>query len=1189
MGAADQSQNPLSSSASSLPATPREICTSLCYQLVIGALASNQTLWQSLWAPTDPGIRSMENPPPLSPAAPSRLRLQFLGVPVLIRPSGAPLKLTAKDALLLATVAIDGPQFRDDLAARLWPNAGRNLTLTLNNLRQRLHQLNKEAGTSVMPYARTLQLAQGVCHDSPLLSEEKGVSDHALGLELLQGCECEDAPLAQAWLLLARQRWQRLRCDHLRSEVQTSVSLSRPQEALRLAMRWTRLDPWSEEAHRQVMTIYAARDERAEALQWFERYAGAQRNKLGLEPSAALQALAQRLRQGAVENESNEHAFSVLLRERLAHPPLLIGRQAALQTLRLAFAGHRLMVVLGEPGAGKTRLASEFVATRAKPLTATARWGDQAHPYAWLARLLRALFAGPNEMTTLSPSARQEFAHVDPRFGKVPTRTLNSVRLAHALRAAVAEYDLVWVDDLQFADSASLALLVLLATPGQGPRWLLGLRPREAPAEVLHWLAAHETQLARTELAPWQASDVLELLTCVDWPADTQRAWADKITQTTGGNPLFVLRALEAAAQAGLRPEQAVLLPASALALVQALLAHLPEDALALARVAALAAADFSLDLAASVLDRNPVFLATPWAALRDAQLLRDERLVHDLVAEALRQSTPQPVAEWMHLAIATALQRMGTAPAKVAPHWVKAGRFGQAARQFRAAAAEANGQALRDDEAHFLAQAAISFEKAGEHDERFAALADRLGALVQCAAALHPVAAAELLALVPALSPQQHAVALSSAAESFNARAEFVWVLKNLPTAISLAHTVGDVETEVVATRRLAFALVNSGQQAKGAALLVEAAQRLVPGLRPAAQAEFLGDLGTVLADTGQRAKAAAVQQRAIAAAMLVGHIDDAMTCRANLAINRYFMGHLQAAITTIEELLAMPKHDAETGGLILGVELSYGQMLRDQGRYAEALQRMQRVLDAGNQAGNALWRVHAENNLAMLWLTLAQPARARQLTKSNASQDLPPFLQATRYLLQAQTAAALHQPSLPLLDQGLQILQLGGRDDVRFRLMAARGAHLAPEIALQEAQSWGLQAQAQQLHGLAAWAQVCQVQALQRNGLVQAAAAQAHSALAALNFAQPMAVYMPDLWAALAEVFGAAAQPDAARAVLATAEGWIRAAAHHTPAQLLPGYVERNPAHNRLKRLATKLDLAGYLSTVAQPPESP
>lgn len=1091
--------------------------------------------------------------------------VHLLGVPWLASGKGERVQLNRKDAFLLAAVAIGGSVERTGLAAMLWPSADR--TGMLNNLRQRLHRLNRCAGAQVLPNAPRLTL-DCANHDlAPLVGGVPITPDSAL-LELLAGCEFDEEPEAKSWLSAARERWLRLRVTALREAHDRTLATGRLRECMTLAKTIVDLDPWSEEAHRRVMTLHVALGERAAALQWFERFAAVLKREMNLAPSAATQAVARQL---AGEERGPITADRDVIQRCLEHPPRLIGRAHAIEALEAGFAAHDLMVVAGEPGSGKTRLAAEFVARSTLAVAVGARWGDASQPYSLIARVLEALIPVGTETSQIagrSAESLSQFAYLDSRFGAGPTTPLQVLRLARALVRQLDGIELVWIDDLQFADAASVDLLASIAAPGNGPRWLFCLRPREATAQVDQWLAAIAPNVTRADLAPWALSEVTELLDSLRWPQETCSQWATDVTSATGGNPLFVLRMLSLVVQHDLRPGQGRPMPDGMQKLLQAPLAGLSDIALALVRVAALSGTDFGLELAAAVLQQSPILLADPWVELNRRGLLREQRFVHDLTAEAVRAGIPTPVLEWMHAAIAAWLQASGAPSARVAPHWRRAAKHSEAAQQYMAAALLARTQARRMEEAELFDSAAACFDAAGQSERQFEALLERVAALVQSSAAEHAAAAEDLIQR--AHGSRQRMLAFIAAAESFNARGELAWVMAHVPEALETARTLGDPECEAIGARRLAYAMVNSGQQTQAAALLDGLASIVVPRLDPGAQAEFFGDYGTVLAGADRRDEAAQVQQRAIEASWQTGRPSDAITGLANLAINHYFRGDLSQAERCLDEALTRPERVDQAAGLGLGMGLTYGQILRDLGRFGPAVEHLERALAGFREASAELWVVNSENSLAHAWLVLGQPARSRQLLAGMPGRQLPPFIQAARWLLLAQLAIALGESAQPHLTQGFAALREGDRPDVRFRLWATQCPLLDAQRATEAAGDWEVEATGREMLGMATLARAHRVAALLRADRAPEAAELALGVFELLPKSQPLAAYTPALWSVVAQACWAVGETEAARHAVRQAVQWIQAACASTPSEFRASFVERNPSHLALRRLA-------------------
>ena len=152
-------------------------------------------------------------------------------------------------------------------------------------------------------------------------------------------------------------------------------------------------------------------------------------------------------------------------------PPRLIGRDREWSAIEHAWQHGRVTIVSGEPGIGKSRLAGDWCAASNGCAMFGARPGDARVAYALLARVLRGLverFGAPNE-----PWIVAELARFLPELGAAPSTKFQALQMQQAVGqtiAAAAQSGVagVVIDDLQFADDASLEVLLRLITQGAG-------------------------------------------------------------------------------------------------------------------------------------------------------------------------------------------------------------------------------------------------------------------------------------------------------------------------------------------------------------------------------------------------------------------------------------------------------------------------------------------------------------------------------------------------------------------------------------------------------------------------------------------------------------------------------------------------------------------------------------------------
>ena len=278
---------------------------------------------------------------------------------------------------------------------------------------------------------------------------------------------------------------------------------------------------------------------------------------------------------------------------RLNLPDLVYGQQEplsrALAQLKAALAGQaaRLICIKGPSGAGKSTLIAGLARSGLPPGARLVQGKfdqlDRTQPYsAFLTAfeaMLRHILAGTRDevdiwrqrlLEALSPSA-QVILDILPRFQAligpqppVPALGLNEaqIRVTLVLRrflAALARPEaplVIFLDDLQWADAASLTLIRLILSDS-GPKDLVlltayrdnELGPDHPVQIMLDEVAGLQTPIA---LHPLQGLDVARLVAdCLGTPVPEAEPLAAIIARKTAGNPYFIRQFLLALARAG--------------------------------------------------------------------------------------------------------------------------------------------------------------------------------------------------------------------------------------------------------------------------------------------------------------------------------------------------------------------------------------------------------------------------------------------------------------------------------------------------------------------------------------------------------------------------------------------------------------------------------------------------------------
>ncbi len=281
---------------------------------------------------------------------------------------------------------------------------------------------------------------------------------------------------------------------------------------------------------------------------------------------------------------------------RLALPSRLYGRQDALARIeharRRAAQGHApLVVVDGPSGVGKSALvaAARAPVREAGGLLVTGKFDQlrRGGPYSALAEAMRGLVFGllagdpaRLERTTTAlrhaladdapwllpvvPEARALLGPTAPPHRASPAETQARVARAVArfLRVVAAHSAgplLLFIDDLQWADVATLEVLRALLLDERGARVLLVCARRTEALDSAQAASALVTDVARLgvpvehlELAPLAPHDTAALVRDTFPGAPGADALAELVHQRTDGNPFFVGQLLGSVVAGGL-------------------------------------------------------------------------------------------------------------------------------------------------------------------------------------------------------------------------------------------------------------------------------------------------------------------------------------------------------------------------------------------------------------------------------------------------------------------------------------------------------------------------------------------------------------------------------------------------------------------------------------------------------------
>jgi predicted ATPase/DNA-binding SARP family transcriptional activator len=669
------------------------------------------------------------------------------------------------------------PQSRQHLAFTLWPDAAE--AQARNNLRQLLFQLRRalpdgtpclhsdasavwwegEVELDVSDFDMALTQADGALQrgDEAAARDLLAAAARCYTGDLLPGCYDE-------WAQPVREQL-RQRCFAALQQLAALHEAARDYPAaLAAAERLRRLEPLCEETYVTLMRLHALSADRAGALRVYHECAALFEAELGVEPLEAVRAVYERLRLSAGK---------IAPGERLQHTAApLIGRRVEWQRLRAvwqqASGGHaHFVLIAGEAGIGKTRLADELLDWAAQQGIAVARarayQAEGGLPYAAAAEWLRSapiigrlpVLDDPwlSEIARLLPELlvdRPDLAAPGPLTERWQRQRFFTA-LARGLLAS-GEPLVLQFDDLQWCDAETLEWLhFLMRCAPNAPLLIIGtLRVEERsdnPALPALLQGLRRTgQLSEIELMPLDAAETAHLAASIAG-RELDTGAAMRLFRETEGNPLFITEMAHASLTRAVgAPESAATgdmpLPPIVYGVIAGRLSQLSPDAGRLVGVAATIGRSFTVGLLSHVVGRSVDALVPALDELWQRRIIREHGVntydfSHDRLRDVAYRELSPIQRRALHGRIARALEALSVddpaaVSAQLATHYEQAGAPQQAIGFYERAALAAQRIFAHGEAIQLLhrALALLGALPAGHaRDERELTLQTELGA----------------------------------------------------------------------------------------------------------------------------------------------------------------------------------------------------------------------------------------------------------------------------------------------------------------------------------------------------------------------------------------------------------------------------------------------------------------------------
>jgi DNA-binding SARP family transcriptional activator len=922
------------------------------------------------------------------------LSIRLFGTPQ-ITCEAQPLKLARRKsrAILYYVAAHPQPIPRDHLLAFFWPDAERAAGQQV--LRTTLYGLRSALGPALLVADDAVGLAADVeidvrCFEAalsvPTLSAV-ATPDLAAALELYRGAlladiTMPDSPEFEDWMIAARERYHRLAVRGLIGLSNRHASQRDYTAALAALDRALALDPLQEDLQREAMRLHYLAGDRPGAIRRFMRLRELLDDEMGVPPMPETQAVydaivtdtlpivtAPTAPPPAVPLTAAARPVDVMSAIASDAPPagtLIVaprpdgaspalpfaGRASEMATLARAVAGHKLALIEGEAGIGKTRLAEEFMASAgAVGLCGAARELEQTLPYQPVVEALRGLLTRPDwpalyagARAALLPVWLDEVARLLPELAAsrapAPTagraadesrlwegvnqfllavsRQLMASRQPDAGRGSRPDHApplLLLLDDLHWADASTLALLGYLVRqpPTAAVGYLATTRPQgpRSPLATLLQALTRDAAVQRITLGPLAEDDVTTIARRLS-PTFTYPL-ADWLRRSAEGNPYILNEVVRHARGSTLlhadgtldlnRLSASPVLPQTVYTLIQSRLARLSGPAGRVLEAAAVAGREFEFDVVthAAGLSENAALDALD--ELLAAHLIRPAdglfyTFDHSLTVEVVIREMGEPRVRLLHRRVAEALEvvyrgRTDAVVGVLASHFVAGGALDRAAPYAHQAGKRAALLAAWREAIAFYEQAL-----AGTPDERrgdiLMSLGDAYSRLGETADASEAYRSALTLA-----QARQDAAGADTARLAL---AQSMFTQSRFAAAIALAQEViaaGRGESVMEAEFTWGTALSIEGADLAGAAEHLRRAIALAPvGQPPARLAQAYFELGSVAAQQGNLHEAIAFYREALAVA---GEADEALVHRIlaynNLAYHLHLLNDPSAA----------------------------------------------------------------------------------------------------------------------------------------------------------------------------------------------------------------------------------------------------------------------------------------------------
>lgn len=701
-------------------------------------------------------------------------------------------------ALLFYLAAQSSSLSREQLLSFFWPDLERSAAQTA--LRTTLHGLRKAVGSSIVTTDSTISLANDTTIDTRMFEQGLQGSDpdqlaQTLALyrdEFLAGFSLPDIESFDSWLESRRKHYRRLAINGYQQLATSYGEQGEYAKALNAIDQAIVLDTLQEESYCIAMRLHYNAGNRAAAIERFEQLRDMLDEELGVPPLAETQALYDAIITDTLERNFVQAAAQLRTPTPAATPEEpeaaptgqlpFVGRERELEQLPSLLQNHAFVLIEGDTGIGKSRLAETFLRqSNSLVIAGACRELDQNLPYQPIIEALRSLLKQPywpewQSRLELAPIWLAEVVRLLPELALPQTET-QATLLAYLPALPDSSESRLWeginqflrslsrfqpiilfLDDLHWADLSTLGLLGYLARQDRNAAisLLASSRPSgpRSPLNAMLQTLSNSRRLARLSLSQLDRDGITtlaqQLSPTFSYPL------ADWLQRNSEGNPYILSELVRHAYDQQVLQSNGVLnlnaissttiVPANVYQLVQSRFARLSDPAKRLLDAGIIIGREFDFAVAALAANLDEETAIDAFDELRQAGLLvpsRAETLApnqrephsfqfdHALTIEVAIRELGAPRERLLHRKIAEALlqiygNRRDSIAGTIASHFSKGGAPDRAIDYAILAGQRASELAAWAEAAQFYEQAL-----AGSSDQSQASREQRLAILM--------------------------------------------------------------------------------------------------------------------------------------------------------------------------------------------------------------------------------------------------------------------------------------------------------------------------------------------------------------------------------------------------------------------------------------------------------------------------